>query len=143
VSGLRFFRQFFHLKEGPFMNRSTAQEAARKRLRKDELIVAFRAIYAHITGSVTAGIMLSQMLQRDDLKSQREDFNEGWMSQSYQQWWEETGLTRDQQLSARKRLKTRGFISERVIQGMPTEFRVEHEKLEQAIAAWKVKGGSL
>jgi len=72
--------------------------------------IAFHRIFVGITGSVTAGVMLSQMWYLKDtptVKARGE-----WFWRTRDEWMEETGLSRTEQEHARKVLRDLGFISE-------------------------------
>lgn len=68
--------------------------------------IAYHRCLADICGSVTAGLMLSQMLYWSD---KGED---GWFWKTGEEWERETGLTRTEQENARKRLRDLKFVIE-------------------------------
>lgn len=87
--------------------------------------IVFHKVYKKITGSVTAALMLSYATQvSDDLEPARG----GWFTLDAETWEEETGLTRKEQITARRRLRELGLLDERK-QGMPAhmEFRVNYQ----------------
>ena len=92
--------------------------------------IAYQRIFKKITGRATAAIMLSQawywMPRTNDA--------EGWFWKTQEEWEEETGLTRDEQETARKRLKELGFMSEER-RGLPARmyYKVEIAAVHQAI----------
>lgn len=87
--------------------------------------VSFHRCLVPITGGVTAALMLSQAIWT----SQEIDHTaNGWFAKSQEQWAEETGLTRWEQETARRALRSFGFLEERRI-GMPAKlwYRVRPE----------------
>lgn len=79
--------------------------------------VSFHRCLVPITGGVTAALMLSQAIWT----SQEIDHTaNGWFSRSQEQWAEATGLTRWEQETARRALRSSGFLEERRI-GMPAK----------------------
>ena len=79
-----------------------------------ERAIAYRPMIAKITGSVTACVLLSQFLFWCD-KGKRKD---GWFWKSQREITDETGLSRCETTTARKKLVALGLISER-LQGVP------------------------
>lgn len=75
--------------------------------------IAFHRCFATITGSVDAGLFLSQAFYWSDKTDSGEFYK------TREEWTEETGLSRYEQEQARKRLKEIGLLSER-------EERLEH-----------------
>ena len=92
--------------------------------------IAFHRIFARIGGGVTAGLMLSQAWYW----TPRAKKAEKWFYKSQAEWEEETGLTRREQETARRNLKERGLIEEKLA-GVPAtlHFRVNVEKLFDAL----------
>lgn len=78
--------------------------------------IAFHRVFVDLTGEVNSALMLSQAYYW----STRTKDSEGWFYKSSAEWTEETGLTRHQQDTARKRLKETGFWREKV-KGMPVK----------------------
>lgn len=90
-----------------------------------DLPVSFHRCLVPITGGVTAALMLSQAIWT----TQEIDHTaNGWFSKSQEQWAEATGLTRWEQETARRALRSFGFLEERRI-GMPAKlwYRVRPE----------------
>lgn len=89
--------------------------------------ISFHPCYVAITGSVTAALWLSYAIYH---LHEQEDDNDGWFSKSQQSWEEETGLSRREQESARKRLIELGLLEERR-PGLkqPLQFRISHARL--------------
>ncbi len=85
-----------------------------------------------LTGSVTAALMLSQAIRAtEDLDSEAR----GWFTRSQEQWSEETGLTRWEQETARRILRSAGLMEEQR-SGMPARlwFRVCEARLWDALS---------
>jgi hypothetical protein len=70
--------------------------------------IAYRVDLAHIGGGVLAGVFLSQLFYWSD-KGQRGD---GFIYKTQEEWEAETGLTRANQVTARKQLRERNLIAE-------------------------------
>jgi len=82
--------------------------------------VAFHRMFVDITGSVTAALMLSQAFYWS--KKGRKGHWDGWFFKSAGEWEVETGLTRREQESARKKLKKFDWWQEKIAKakGTPT-----------------------
>lgn len=95
--------------------------------------IAFHRPLAEITGSVTAGLMLSQALYWNE----RTDNPDGWFYKSQPEWEEETTLSRREQESARTRLRQCGFWQEER-RGVPARlfYRVDLDALAEALQSW-------
>lgn len=87
--------------------------------------VSFHRCLVPITGGVTAALMLSQAIWTSQEIDQTAN---GWFSRSQDEWAEATGLTRWEQETARRALRSFGFLEERRI-GMPAKlwYRVRPE----------------
>lgn len=96
-------------------------------------VVAFHPILARIAGSVTAGLMLAQILYW----AKRTLNPEGWFYKSRDEWTEETTLSRCEQETARRELRRRDFLQE-TYRGIPKKvyFRVNVQRVCQAVSAW-------
>lgn len=95
--------------------------------------VSFHRCLVPITGGVTAALMLSQAIwttQAIDCTAN------GWFSRSRDQWSDETGLSRCEQETARRALRSAGFLEERRL-GMPAKlwFRVRPDAVWRALQA--------
>ncbi len=79
---------------------------------------------------VASALMLSQAIYW----ARRSSDNEGWFYKTQEEWEEETGLTRREQETARKRLRATDFWHEE-LRGMPARlhFRVDFEALAAAL----------
>lgn len=94
--------------------------------------IAYHRIFADVAGGALAGLLLSQMFYWSKNLTVLE--RDGWFFKSQQEWLLETGLTRWEQETARKRLVRRGLIQERRT-GVPSRlwFRVCTEALIEAM----------
>jgi hypothetical protein len=75
--------------------------------------IAFHRVFVELTGSVTAGLMLSQGFYWTRIKRRDEPESHGWFYKTQDEWEEETGLSRSEQETARKRLRQTGFWQEK------------------------------
>jgi len=98
-----------------------------------DLPVSFHRCLVPITGGVTAALMLSQAIWTTQATDTAAN---GWFSKSQDEWTDETGLTRWEQETARRALRSAGFLEERRI-GMPAKlwFRVRPEAVWRALRA--------
>lgn len=98
-----------------------------------DLPVTFHRCLVPITGGVTAALMLSQAIWTAQTI---EGTSDGWFSKSRDQWTEETGLSRWEQETARRALRTAGFLEEKRV-GVPAKlwFRVRPEAVWRALQA--------
>ncbi len=98
-----------------------------------DLPVTFHRCLVPITGGVTAALMLSQAIWTAQTIEGNSD---GWFSKSRDQWTEETGLSRWEQETARRALRTAGFLEEKRV-GVPAKlwFRVRPEAVWRALQA--------
>ena len=96
-----------------------------------DLPVTFHRCLVPITGGVTAALMLSQAIWTAQTI---EGSNDGWFSKSREQWTDETGLSRWEQETARRALRTAGFLDEKRV-GVPAKlwFRVRPEAVWRAL----------
>jgi len=110
-------------------------------------IVSFHAVFAKAIGNVPAAIMLSQAFfwqekakHKDGVKIDGEAF----FSKTADEWYEETGLTEDQQLTARKRLLECGFWFEHRA-GLPAKmcYRIDIDILVAVISGYLKTGISV
>ncbi len=87
--------------------------------------VAYHRAFCEMTGKACAGVMLSQAWY---WSSRTED--DGWFYKTGREWREETGLSRTEQETARKRLVSLGLMEE-AERGMPCKmhFRVNTENV--------------
>lgn len=94
--------------------------------------VAYHPVIARAVGSVTAGVLLSQLCYW----TPRAQDPEGWIWKTQEALLEETGLTRREQETARRTLVTAGILEEKRA-GVPARlyFRVDVDKLHDLLAA--------
>jgi hypothetical protein len=98
-----------------------------------DLPVSFHRCLVPITGGVTAALMLSQAIWTTQTLA---GDAAGWFAKSQGQWSDETGLSRWEQETARRALRSAGFLEERRV-GMPAKlwFRVHPEAVWRALQA--------
>ena len=92
--------------------------------------IAFNRHYVSLGCGINGALMLSQMVYW----SKRTKDKNGYFYKTQDDWEQETGLTRREQETARKRLRELGFVSEHK-HGVPCKvhFRVEHDNLYMAL----------
>jgi hypothetical protein len=96
--------------------------------------IAFHRVFVTLTGSVTAGLMLSQGLYWTRIKRRDDPASDGWFYKTQAEWEEETGMGRSEQETARKRLRQMLFWQEER-RGLPAKlyFRIDLERLAEAL----------
>lgn len=103
--------------------------------------ISFNATFAKMTGSVTAAVFLSQALfwqVKAKFKGSEMEFEgEPYFSKTAAEWFEETGLSAEQQKTARKPLVAAGILKERRA-GLPAKmyFRVDIESLVSGVSGY-------
>src|ERR1035437_9135079 len=105
-------------------------------------VLAFHPRLVKLTGSVSAALMLSQSLYWSRMLIERHERNErgerderdGWFWKTRADWRQEIALSRHEQDSARKRLRTLPFWQERCC-GLPAKmhFRIDLDQLAKEI----------
>ena len=96
--------------------------------------IAYHPILAETCGGIGCALFLSQMLywhgkQRD---------KDGWIFKTAEDFGRETGMTRDEQRTARKRLKAIGVLEEKLCGVPPTlHFRLHIDTLTERLANWE------
>ncbi len=92
--------------------------------------IAFQRPFVDLGIGITGALMLSQCVYWHSRTSDKH----GWFYKSQADWEEETGMTRREQETARKRLQKAGFLEE-ARKGVPARlfYRVNVEKLEAAL----------
>ena len=92
--------------------------------------IAYHRCFVTLTGSVTAAVMLSQAFYW----SNRTEDPEGWFWKTQEQWTEETGLTRFEQETARKKLRSLGIWEEKR-EGVPAKlfFRLNIKAISELL----------
>ena len=95
--------------------------------------IAFHRSLAALTGSVTAGLMLSQALYW----SKRGKDPDGWFYKTQEDWHAETYLSRKEQETARRKLRELGdgTVWQEELRGVPATlyFRLDMDKLEELL----------
>jgi hypothetical protein len=93
--------------------------------------VAYYPALAAIGGGVTAGVFLAQLLYRHDKGADPD----GWIYKPRAEWQAETGLTRTEQETARRRLWERGILEEKLA-GLPTRlfYRLDADRVIEMLA---------
>jgi len=105
--------------------------------------VAYRPDLARAVGSATAGIFLSQALFLDGIIQRMHPDRNGWFYKTAQEWEADTGLSRTEQSTARRRLVSLGVIQEEC-RGVPAKmwFRVRFDVLIPFLETYYSSGGS-
>lgn len=100
--------------------------------------IAFHREYARLGAGITGALLLSQMIHYT-----RAAGADTWIHKTVEQLEEETGLSRHEQETARKRLKSLGILEEKK-QGIPcrTFYRVNIKAVAQALSASKQEGSA-
>ncbi len=93
--------------------------------------VAYYPKLSHITGGVKETLFLCQLLYWEGKQANKE----GWIYKTQQEMFEETGLTRYEQETARRNLKNKGFIEEK-LQGIPAKlhYKINFKAINEAWA---------
>lgn len=96
--------------------------------------VAFRRAFVWVSGSVTAGLMLSQAYYWTKIVQQTKPDDNGWFYKTQAEWTDEICLTRWEQDGARKLLRGLTFWEEDR-RGVPPRsyFRLDLDRLHQAV----------
>ncbi len=91
--------------------------------------VAYYPELSHITGGVKETLFLCQLLYWNG----KQNDSGGWIYKTQQEMFEETGLTRREQETARRNLKKKGFIEE-TLKGVPAKlhYRVDCVAIDTA-----------
>lgn len=89
--------------------------------------VTFHRLYIDITGSASAAIFLAYALHT--VAESEASATDAWWSKSQEQWTAETGLSRREQESARKRLKFLGVLEEQKQQNAPLLYHINAQQL--------------
>ncbi|MAZ40445.1 MAG: replication protein O [Marinobacter sp.] len=94
--------------------------------------IAFQRAFVDLGVGITGALMLSQCIYWHGRTSNKD----GWFYKSQSDWEAETGMTRREQETARKRLEKAGFLEE-IRKGVPAKlyFRVNVDALETALKA--------
>jgi uncharacterized phage protein (TIGR02220 family) len=106
--------------------------------------VSFYSIFAKAIGSVQAAVMLSQAFfwqEKAKYKNGVEIDGEIYFQKTANEWYDETGLTKDQQQVARKHLSGCGILIE-ILAGLPAtiHYRVDVDALVAVIDRYLLEG---
>ena len=87
--------------------------------------IAFHVAFARITGSVDAGLFLSQAYYW----ANRTSDPDGWFYKNQEEWTAETYLSRREQEKVRKTLRQLGILEEKLV-GVPARlyYRINHQR---------------
>ena len=96
---------------------ASPQVTAELLLQVFDLPVSFHRCLVPITGGITAALMLSQAIWTTQ---ELDPDSNGWFMKSQDEWTEDTGLSRWEQETARRALRSAGFLEERRV-GMPAK----------------------
>lgn len=109
--------------------------------------ITFHPTYVEITGTVTAALLLSyacyssDRMLNDQMQGDLPDFD-GWLHKSQDDWTRDTGLSRRELESARRRLREMGLLQEKRV-GTPARLviKVDFDRLsdlmnQQAQTNW-------
>lgn len=95
--------------------------------------IAFYPVLGEVCGGLGPGVLFCQLVywygkQRDPA---------GWIRKSWREWQAETGMSRQEQRTAKLELRRRGLVEERT-KGIPatTEYRVCFAQLDADLASW-------
>lgn len=93
--------------------------------------LSFHRCLVPITGSVLSALFLSQAIRASESLDPRHG---GWFARSRERWTEVTGLSRFEQETARRRLRSAGLLQERRI-GVPATlwYRVDADRVWTAL----------
>ena len=96
-----------------------------------DLPVSFHRCLVPITGGITAALLLSQAIWTTQ---ELDPESNGWFVMSQEEWTEDTGLSRWEQETARRALRSAGFLEERRV-GMPAKlwYRVHPDHVWHAL----------
>jgi len=104
--------------------------------------IMFHRCYVALTGSVTAALLLSYASYTTEQIAD-EQAGDGWFVKTVAQWQRDTGLTRSELETARRKLKAQGLWEERRHgpPPAPLQFRINQAALfdqlrTQALAQW-------
>ena len=102
--------------------------------------ISFHRAYVPMTGMVTAALLLSHAVQTsvDGETQYGITDRDGWFTKTQQQWTDEIGLSKDETISARARLRELGVLEERLVRDEGgflsfLEFRVVYECIQELL----------
>jgi hypothetical protein len=93
--------------------------------------IMFRRAFVHLTGSVTSALLLTYACSSSEDVDIAPDM---WITRSMEQWMENTGMSRTELESARRRLRELELLEERRA-GLPatTQYRVNASRLNDLL----------
>ncbi len=101
--------------------------------------IAYHRIFAHLGGDANSAVFLSQCLHwtpRASHKNKKAPASEGWFFKTQAEFWEETGLTRYNQETARRKWRKLGVLEEkRVGQQGHIYYRINLHRLAELLKA--------
>jgi len=94
-------------------------------------IIAYHPDLARVGGGITSGVFLSQLLYWTGKGADAD----GWIFKKQTDWTKETALSRAEQETARRRLRERGLLEEKLA-GIPSvvHYRIDLDKLAELLA---------
>lgn len=100
--------------------------------------IAFQSALAHCAGGALAGLLLSQLWYWSGTRCARE--RGGWFYKTQEELFDETGMTRREQESARKKLVKLGILEEK-FEGLPRKrfFRINQTRLYECLAGYTLR----
>lgn len=103
-----------------------------------ENVVALRPSFARAFGGVTVGVLLSQFWFYSRMDTARA--RDGWFYASQEQIEEETGMTRTEQETARRKLREAGILTE-TKRGIPARlyYHLDKERLAVQLRLWLIE----
>jgi DNA-binding protein Fis len=97
--------------------------------------IAYHRIFATIGGGAKAGLFLSQGFYWTNIQDEHAPEADGWFWKTQADWQIETGLTRDEQETARARLIKRRLMREE-LRGLPAKLYFQFNKEAILFAVW-------
>ena len=124
------------VREGGFKNDGGGQEAVAEMLR-GERVVSYRPCFARAFGGASCALLLSQFCYWAGTPTVRGRGGDGWFWKPQREITEETGLTRRETETARRRLRDLGILRED-LRGLPAtlHFRVDAEAICRRLSAF-------
>lgn len=116
------------------MNRGATQamkSIVKTLLNSNGNVIAYHPDLARVGGGITSGILLSQLLYWTGKGADAD----GWIFKKQTDWTKETALSRAEQETARRRLRERGLLEEKLA-GIPSvvHYRIDLDKLAELLA---------
>ncbi len=102
--------------------------------------IAYHRIFATIGGGAKAGLFLSQGFYWTNIQDESKPEADGWFWKTQADWQIETGLTRDEQETARAKLIKRRLMKEE-LRGLPAKLYFQFNKEAILFAVWAAING--